>query len=41
MISNTSGALAGSEIEEIEIIVWSAEIIDGLIAEWRIHKSEV
>ena len=41
IIGKTSGSHLTPEREEAEILIWTAEIRDGLIAEWRIYKGEL
>ena len=41
IIGKTSGSHVGPEVEEREILVWTAEVRDGLISEWRIYKAEL
>lgn len=40
IIGHTSGSHVLSEIEKNETLVWTAEIEDGLISEWRIYASD-
>ncbi|MGB3715883.1 MAG: nuclear transport factor 2 family protein [Candidatus Promineifilaceae bacterium] len=40
IIGKTSGSHVEPEVEEREILLWTAEVINGLIAEWRIYKGE-
>ena len=40
IIGKTSGSHVGPEVEEHEILIWTAEVRDGLITEWRIYKGE-
>jgi hypothetical protein len=40
IIGKTSGSHVGPEVEEREILVWTAEVQDGLISEWRIYKAD-
>lgn len=40
IIGKTSGSHVSPEIEEKETLVWTAEIKNGLISEWRIYSSE-
>lgn len=40
IIGKTTGSHVPAEIEEKEILVWTAEIRDGLICEWRIYSDE-
>ncbi len=37
LIGKTTGSHIPSEVEEKEIVLWTAEIRDGLVAEWRIY----
>jgi hypothetical protein len=39
IIGKTSGSHVSPEIEEKETLVWTAEITEGLISEWRIYSS--
>lgn len=38
IIGKTTGSHVPPEIEEKETLVWTAEIQDGLISEWRIYS---
>lgn len=40
IIGKTTGSHVAPEIEEKEILVWTAEIRDGLISEWRIYADD-
>jgi hypothetical protein len=40
IVGKTSGSHIPPEIEEREWLVWTAEIKDGQIIEWRIYSSE-
>jgi hypothetical protein len=40
VIGHTSGSHVAPDIEENEVLVWTAEMEDGLIAEWRIYSTE-
>ncbi len=40
IFGKTSGSHVPPEIEEQEWLVWTAEVEDGLITEWRIYSSE-
>lgn len=38
IIGKTTGSHVPPEIEEKEIVLWTAQIRDGLISEWRIYS---
>jgi ketosteroid isomerase-like protein len=38
IVGRTAGSHVPPEIEEREILVWTAEVRDGLITEWRIYS---
>jgi hypothetical protein len=40
LVGKTSGSHVPPEIEEQEWLVWTVEIEDGLITEWRIYATE-
>ena len=40
IIGQTTGSHVPPEVEEREILVWTAEIRDGLISEWRIYSGD-
>ena len=40
VIGHTSGSHVSPDIEENEVLIWTAELRDGLITEWRIYSSE-
>jgi len=40
IIGKTTGSHVPPEIEEQETLVWTAEIRDGLISEWRIYSGD-
>ena len=40
IIGKTSGSHVAPEVEEKEILVWTAEIRAGLISEWRIYADD-
>ena len=37
IIGKTTGSQVPAEIEEKETVLWTAEIRDGLVAEWRLY----
>jgi len=37
IIGKTTGSQVAPEIEEKETVLWTAEIRDGLVAEWRLY----
>jgi limonene-1,2-epoxide hydrolase len=37
IIGKTTGSQVSPEIEEKETVLWTAEIRDGLVAEWRLY----
>lgn len=37
-IGKTTGSYIPSEVEKKETVLWTAEIRDGLVAEWRIYS---
>lgn len=38
IIGKTTGSHVPPEVEEHEMVLWTAEIRDGLVAEWRIYS---
>ncbi len=40
IIDKTTGSHVPPEIEEGETLVWTAEVKDGLISEWRVYSGE-
>jgi ketosteroid isomerase-like protein len=40
LIGKTSGSHVPPEIEEQETVLWTAEVRDGLITEWRIYTDQ-
>ena len=40
IVGHTTGSHVPADIEEKEVLVWTAELADGLISEWRIYSSE-
>jgi ketosteroid isomerase-like protein len=40
IIGQTTGSHVPPEIEKGEILVWTVEVQDGLISEWRIYSTE-
>lgn len=38
IVGRTSGSHLAAEVEKREILVWTAEVNDGLIREWRIYR---
>ena len=38
IIGKTTGSHVPPEVEEHETVLWTAEIRDGLVAEWRIYS---
>jgi hypothetical protein len=40
IIGQTTGSHVPPEIEEGETLVWTAEVKDGLISEWRVYSGE-
>jgi ketosteroid isomerase-like protein len=38
IIGKTTGSHVPTEVEEKETVLWTAEIRDGLVAEWRIYS---
>jgi ketosteroid isomerase-like protein len=38
IIGKTTGSHVSPEVEEHEAVLWTAEIRDGLVAEWRIYS---
>lgn len=38
IIGKTTGSHVEPEVEELETVLWTAEIRDGLVAEWRIYS---
>lgn len=41
VIGKRSGSHTRPEIEEKEILIWTAEIRTGLISEWQIYEAEL
>ena len=39
IIGKTTGSHVPPEVEEHEMVLWTAEIRDGLVAEWRIYSN--
>jgi hypothetical protein len=39
IIGKTTGSHVPPEVEEKEIVLWTAEIRDGLVSEWRIYSN--
>ena len=37
IMGRTTGSHVSPEVEEHEVVLWTAEIRDGLVAEWRIY----
>jgi limonene-1,2-epoxide hydrolase len=40
IIGRTTGSHVAPEIEEKETVLWTAEVRDGLVAEWRIYSDQ-
>jgi ketosteroid isomerase-like protein len=40
IIGQTTGSHVPSEIEDRETLVWTAEVKDGLISQWRVYSGE-
>jgi len=40
ILGSTTGSHVPPEIEKNEILVWTVEVRDGLITEWRIYSTE-
>jgi len=40
IVGHTTGSHVPADIEEKEVLVWTAEVTDGLISEWRIYSGE-
>jgi hypothetical protein len=40
VVGHTTGSHVPPDVEENEVLVWTVEIKDGLITEWRIFSSE-
>jgi hypothetical protein len=40
IIGKTSGSHVPPEIEEEETVLWVAQVLDGLVSEWRIYSDE-
>ena len=40
IIGKTTGSHVPPEVEEHEMVLWTAEIRDGLVAEWRIYATQ-
>jgi ketosteroid isomerase-like protein len=37
IVGRTTGSHVASDVEQVEIVAWTAKIHDGLVAEWRIY----
>jgi hypothetical protein len=40
IVGKTTGSHIPPEVEERETLLWTAEVCDGLVSEWRIYSDE-